>query len=421
MTDPNIGKEADITETGAPRETHLRRRLSLPLLVLYGLGVTIGAGIYVLLGTTAARAGMQAPFAFMAAALVMAPTACCFAEMAGRYPVSAGEAAYVRAGFNSQALTLVTGLMVVLAGLVSAATISIGAAGYVNAFIDFPIPALVFAIVLLMGLVAAWGILESVLLAALFTLIETAGLLAIIFFGFASGPDMLSRLPEILVLPDSGALSGILSAALLAFFAFIGFEDLVNVAEETKSPERSMPRAIFLTLILTTIIYFLVACVAVITVPPAELGNSRAPLGLVYARTTGASHALLSAIAVLATLNTIIIQMIMASRVLYGMARQGNLPAVLGYVNGWTQTPVVATGLVVAVVLVLALAFPLEGLAEWTSRITLVVFSLVNLALLRVKYAGKTAPPGAFVAPRWVPLLGLLLSLGLLSGDLLEW
>jgi amino acid transporter len=393
----------------------------LPLLVLYGLGVTIGAGIYVLLGTTAARAGMQAPFAFVLASLVMAPTACSFAEMAGRHPVSAGEAAYVRAGFGSETLTLATGLLVVLAGLVSSATISIGAAGYVSAFLELPIPALVPPIVLLMGLVAAWGILESVLMAAVFTLIETSGLLAIIFFGFTSDAETLARFPEIFVLPSLSVFTGILSAALLAFFAFIGFEDLVNVAEETKSPEKSMPRAIFLTLLLTTVIYFLVAWVAVITVPPAELGASNAPLGLVYARTTGASHALLSAIAIVATLNTIIIQMIMASRVLYGMAKQGNLPAFLGYVNGRTRTPLNGTALAVVLVLVMALAFPLEGLAEWTSRITLVVFSLVNLALLRIKAAGKSAPPGVFIAPRWVPLLGLLLSLGLLFGDFLEF
>ena len=398
----------------------LRRRLSLPLLVLYGLGVTIGAGIYVLLGTTAARAGMNTPLSFVLAALVMAPSACSFAEMAGRYPVSAGEAAYVRAGLGSESLSLATGLLVVLAGLVSSATIAIGAAGYIGAFVALPVAYLVPPIVLVMGLVAAWGILESVLIAAVFTVIETAGLLSVIYFGFVSEPEMLTRLPELFTVSSWTALSGITSAALLAFFAFIGFEDLVNIAEETREPEKTMPRAIFFTLLFTTVIYVLVASVAVIAVAPEELGKSQAPLGLVYARTTGGSHALLSAIAVVATLNTVIVQMIMASRVLYGLARQGNLPAALGVVNPWTRTPLRTTAVAVVVILVLALAFPLEGLAAWTSRIALAVFSLVHIALLRVKAQGTPAPPGTFVAPRIVPWLGLLLSLGLLIVDFLE-
>ena len=253
------------------KRPRLRRRLTLPLLVLYGLGVTIGAGIYVLVGTTAGRAGIYAPSAFVVAAVVMALTAASFAELSGRYPVSAGEAAYVRAGFRSDLIAIFTGLLVILAGIVSSAAISIGSTGYIRELIDLPQNVLVPMVVLAMGAVAAWGILESVLFAALFTVIEAGGLIAIIVLGFGSDPDLVTRLPDLLPpLFEPGVWSGIASAGLLAFFAFIGFEDLVNVAEETRNPKKTMPWAIFLTLVISTVIYFLVASIAVLTVPPTS-------------------------------------------------------------------------------------------------------------------------------------------------------
>ncbi|MGI9385381.1 MAG: APC family permease [Methyloligellaceae bacterium] len=397
----------------------LKRSLTLPLAVLYGLGVTIGAGIYVLIGATAARAGLYAPAAFVLAALVMAPAAGAFAEFAGRLPVSAGEAAYVRAGFHSGTLSLIVGLMVVAAGSVSAATVSVGSAGYIRDFVDLPDTTIIVAVVFAMGGVAAWGIVQSVSFAALFTLIEVAGLVLIVWSGFAEHPELPQRLPELLpATVDAGAWAGILGAGLLAFFAFIGFEDLVNIAEEVKHPRRTLPWAIFLTLVLTTLIYVLVVAVAVLTVPLGELGASRAPLSLVFAHVTGLSPAAISAIAIVATLNGVIVQIIMASRVIYGLAGQGSLPAALGQVSAVTHTPVVATGLVVLVILVLALAFPLESLAEMTSRITLSIFVLVCAALLKLKIEGVPAPEGAFVVPGWVPLLGILSCSAFLLTDL---
>lgn len=391
---------------GRPR---LRRRLTLPLLVLYGLGVTIGAGIYVLVGTTAGRAGIYAPSAFVVAAVVMALTAASFAELSGRYPVSAGEAAYVRAGFRSDLIAIFTGLLVILAGIVSSAAISIGSTGYIRELVDLPQNVLVPMVVLAMGAVAAWGILESVLFAALFTVIEAGGLIAIIVLGFGSDPDLVTRLPDVLPpLFEPGVWSGIASAGLLAFFAFIGFEDLVNVAEETRNPKKTMPWAIFLTLAMSTVIYFLVASIAVLTVPPDQLAASPAPLNDVFRQVTDAPPAVILGIAVVATLNTIIVQIIMASRVVYGLADQGNLPAVFARINAVTRTPLVATSSVVAVILVLALAFPLEGLAEMTSRITLTVFALVNIALIKLKLAGDPTPEGVFEVQLWVPVAGVL-------------
>ena len=398
---------------------HLRRRLTLPLLVLYGLGVTIGAGIYVLVGAAAGRAGMHAPFAFVLAAVVMAFTAAAFAELAGRYPVSAGEAAYVRAGFNSNLMSVLTGLMVIAAGTVSSAAISVGSTGYIRELVDLPQTALLPAIVIVMGLIAAWGILESVMFAALFTLIEVGGLIAIIVAGF-SDAELVSRLPE--VVPPWGApdvWTGIVAAGLLAFFAFIGFEDLVNVAEEAKNPKRTLPWAIFLTLTISTVIYFLVASVAVLSVAPDTLAGSMAPLNDVFRQITDVPPSVIVAIAIVATLNTIIVQLIMASRVLYGLADQGNMPAFFARVSPVTGTPLVATATVTAIVLVLALAFPLEGLAKMTSQITLSVFALVNVALIALKVRGVAAPDGVVKVPLAVPMLGFVASLGFLFGGTL--
>lgn len=405
-------------KTSALEKRSLKRVLGLTLVVLYGLGVTIGAGIYVLIGATAGEAGLYAPISFFIAALVMAPTAASFAELSSRMPVSAGEAAYVREGLNSRMLALGVGLLVVTAGVVSAAAVAIGAAGYIGVFIEAPAWLIVMAVVLAMGMVAAWGILESVLLAGLLTLIEIGGLVLIVVVGIENDPSILTRAGELV--PDSFdpvIWSGIFSAGLLAFFAFIGFEDLVNIAEEVKNPLKVLPWAIFLTLLLSTLIYIAVASVAVLSVPLDGLAASKAPLGYVYERVTGGSPLVISAIAIVATLNGIIVQMIMASRVLYGLSAQGDLPGFLAQVSAATRTPLIATGLVVAIVLVLSLAFPIGGLAEMTSRVTLTIFFLVNLALLKLKLREDSAPESVFTVGLWVPVTGLLASSLLLAHD----
>ncbi|MEX0627455.1 MAG: amino acid permease, partial [Cucumibacter sp.] len=362
-----------------PTPPQLRRSLTLPLLVLYGLGTTIGAGIYVLIGVTAERAGMYAPVAFIVAGVVMVFSAGSFAEFARRHPVSAGEAAYTKAGFGSPMAGTLVGMIVIVESITAAAAIALGSTGYIEVFVDLPGEIVIAAVVLAMGAVAAAGILESVLFASIMTLIEVAGLVAILAGGFGGDPGMIGRLGE--VFPgsfDPGVWSGIFGAGLLAFFAFIGFEDMVNVAEETREPEKTMPVAIFLTLGIVMAIYFLVAAVTVLSVPIGELAASNAPLGLVFERVTSLPPQAISAIAIVATLNGVIIQMILASRVIYGLASAGSLPKGLGRVNRMTRTPLVATALVAGAVLVLALGFDLEGLAETTSRLTLLVFVLVN-------------------------------------------
>ena len=404
--------------SAATRQPALARRLTLPLAVLFGLGVTIGAGIYVLIGTAAARGGMHAPLAFLLAALVMAPTAASFAELTSRLPVSAGEAAYVRAGFRSDGLSLVVGLCVILIAVLAAAAISRGSTGYIRELTGLPVAVILPLVVLATGATAAWGIRESVTVAATFTLIEIAGLVAIVAVGVVKTPGIFERLPEIWTgLGNTAALAGVLAATLLAFFAFIGFEGLANIAEEVVEPEKTLPRAILWTLVLTSILYIAVVWVALTAVSRDELAGSDAPLSLVFERVTGASPALISAIAVFATVNGIIAQMIMASRVVYGLANQRQLPHALATVNATTRTPLVATGLIVAVVMLLAAAFPIDSLAEATSLVTLAVFAMVNAALGLIRWRREPAPAGAIRMPIWVPWLGCTLCLALFAAS----
>lgn len=389
----------------------MRRALSLPLMVLYGLGVTVGAGIYVLIGETAGLAGVLAPLSFVLAALVMLPSALSFAELVGRLPFSAGEAAYVRTGFGSDKLALLVGLLVILVGSVSASAICIGAVGYIRQFLDLPDLVLIPLVVLLMACVACWGVRQSVGFAALMTVIEIGGLLAVIFGGFAGLDGPVTAQLAALPLPASGDMAAmalaVLSGGVLAFFAFIGFEDMVNMAEETNDPARTLPRAIFITLAVSTLLYVLVALMAVLSVPVADLAASDAPLSLVFGRATGASPATISAIAIVATLNGVIVQIIMAARVIHGLSRQGSLPRAIGRINPVTRTPLRATLLVGAGILMLALFIPLKGLAAATSMISLIIFGLVNMALLRIKLRGDASPTGTFIVPLAVPVLGV--------------
>ena len=396
----------------------LKRALNLPLLTLYGLGVTIGAGIYVLVGATAAKAGIYAPVSFLLAAGVVAFTGFSYAELGTRYPVSAGEAAYVRHGLNAKSLSLLVGLMVATSGIVSSAAISIGAAAYLQHFIQLSQPAIIVAVIVTLGLVAMWGIVASVIAAAIFTMIEIAGLGLVIYFGISSNPDLLSNLPTLLPPFEWTAWSGIFSAGLLAFFAFVGFEDIANVAEEVKDPTYTLPRAIILTLIIATAIYLLVVSVVVLAVPMDILSTSDAPLALIFEGQGQMATTAFYAIASFATINGILIQIIMASRVLYGLSKQHSLPKGLSYIHPSRHTPIIATALITAIILVLALFFPIHALASWTSVVVLCAFILVNLALIGLKKRETSAPENIYEVPLWVPVTGFVTSLALLTSAL---
>lgn len=403
----------------SPDGPGLRRSLSLTLLTLYGLGVTIGAGIFVLIGKIAGVAGIYAPLAFLGAALLAGLTALSFAELSARFPESAGEAAYVREGLRSRKLARIVGLMVAGVGIVSSAAIVIGFIGYLSALIALNETLSTVLAVALVGGIAAIGIAPSVLIAAVFSVAEIGILVAVVIAGVYGGGVEVFVPPAPVLPPDGAAMLGIASGAVLAFFAFIGFEDIVNVAEETRDAQRNVPRAIFLTLIITVVLYVAVALVAGAVVPPAELAESAAPLVLVFERASGLSGQPLAAVAVLAVLNGALIQTIMASRVFYGMARRNMLPAVLARVSPKTHTPLVATAVVTASLLLLALTFPIETLAQATSFIALTIFALINVSLiaLRMREDFRTCArlPGHIRIPLILPALGCIVCVCLLA------
>ena len=383
----------------------LKRSLSLTLLTLYGLGNILGAGIYVLIGKVVATAGIFTPWSFVLASVLAGLTAFSYAELASRYPVSAGEAVYLQAGFDFRYLSAGVGILIILAGIVSAAAISRGFVGYFQQFLGWPEPVVVIVLVTALGALASWGIVESVRVAALFTLIEIFGLGLVVVVAWPPLDALGASLGALAGPSDADAWHGILLGGILAFYAYIGFEDMVNVAEEVRDPLKNMPRAILLALVVSTLLYTAVALVAIASGALAELGASNAPLALIYERAVGRTPVLISAIALAAVVNGALIQIIMASRVCYGLARQGWVPALLGRVEARTRTPVVATVLATALVMTMALALPVETLARFTSLLLLIVFALINLALWRIQRNPALTHAG-FSVPPWLPLAG---------------
>jgi amino acid transporter len=221
------------------------------------------------------------------------------------------------------------GLVVVATAVVSAATISAGSVSYIGVFVPLPAPLLILCVVTLMGAVACLATTQSIAFAGVMTLIEVGGLALIIAAGLAKNPDIIGRLPEMMPGADAKAWTSLGGTTLIAVFAFIGFEHIVNIAEELEVPSWTLPRALFLTLTATALLYMMVIWISVTTVLPAELARSPAPLALVFERLTGMPLITMSVIAIVATLNGIVVHMIMIARVLYGLADQGNLPAVL--------------------------------------------------------------------------------------------
>lgn len=395
----------------------LAPRISGLLATFYALGTILGAGIYVLIGKVAGEAGLFAPLAFALAAGVAALTGLTYAELAARYPRAAGAALYIQRGFGNTRLTLVAGMLVLTTGVVSAATLANGFAGYLAVWIELPDALVTSTLIIGLGLIAVWGVAESVTLAALITLIELGGLLLIVA---VTGENSLARLPAAwpTLLPgmDMVALGGILSGAFLAFYAYIGFEDTANLAEEVREPQKNVPRAILWSLVIATLLYLVVALVAVLGLPLDTLTTSRAPLADLYTAATGRAPTVISLISLVAVVNGALIQIIMGARLVYGMAREGWLPQPLAQLHPRRRTPLLATALITAIILLLAF-LPLVSLAKFTSFVILLVFAALHIALLRIK-ARDPQPTGVRVYPGIIAVLGLLATLGLLGWQL---
>jgi amino acid transporter len=388
----------------------LERSLGLVTVTFYGLGTIVGAGIYVLLGSVAGLAGPWMPYAFLLAGLIAASTALSYAELSARLPQCAGASVYIQAAWQQKSLSIAVGWMLVLTGIVSAAAIANGFVGYLNEFIDANPVVAITGLVCGLGLIAALNMKASARLVLLVTLLEVSGLLLVIGYAWQSEPATPGQSA---VAPDpDGSLLGVLLGSFVAFYAFIGFEDMVNTVEEVKNPRRNMPLAIIMAVLVSTLLYFLVAWSALRVLPVQALANSDAPLAVIM-ETGGGNRQLISLISLVAVVNGALVQIIMASRVLYGMSGRAMAPELLGRINPATHTPVVATVLIVGLILVFSLTMPITQLAQLTSFIMLVIFFLVNLALIRLKRNHSTAYDG-ICFPVFVPVCGAFLSLAML-------
>lgn len=385
----------------------LRRVLTLGPLIFYGLGVIVGAGIYVAIGVVVARAGGAAPLSFIVAGVVAALTGLCYAELGSRFPDAAGCVSYVRHGFDSEVVARLTGLAMTVAVAVSAASIARGTAHYLVVLMPLPDVVLTAVVVIGFTIVAAIGVRESVGLAAVIGGLEVLGLIVASIVGFLTAPsyDLSAMVPA-----DRFGWLGVLSGAFVAYFAFLGFETLANLGEEVRDPRRTLPLGVLGAVAASVLLY-----VVVVTAVVLRASESRNPLLDLFPDDAVLAFAALGALAVA---NGVLVQIIMLARLFYGMARRGQLPAILGAVHPTTRTPLYATVGAGAVVLATAIGVPFERLLVLANLLTLTVFVMVDLALWRV-HRRAAEQRGGFVTARWVPPVAALSSVLLMVAALL--
>ena len=400
----------------------LSRRLSLPLLVLYGVGTILGAGIYVLAGKVAAESGLYAPHAFVLAAIVVSFSARSYAKLSSRFPSSAGEAVYISETLKQHWLATAVGWAIVFTGVVSAATISHGFAAYMDPYLPLSDKLTITLLVALLCLLSIWGVAQAVGLAALFTVIEVAGIAIVVWLAIPELPKLANEHPAVFSFPPISRLPAISFGAFLAFYAFIGFEDIVNMAEEVKNPQRNLPRAVYLSLFITTILYFATVVAFMALLPIDIFVGSDAPFAEVARDHAHLSLPLITAISIAAITNGALIQIVMGSRVLYGLANRRMAPRPLAIISPATHTPIIATIAVSAAVLVFALLLPITTLARVTSSVVLIVFALINVSLFILELRQLSASRDKL--RRWfdvaTPLIGFSLCIAFLSIQLLN-
>jgi APA family basic amino acid/polyamine antiporter len=372
--------------TGALADIHihwmseLKRALGLPSLTFYGLGTILGAGIYSVLGAAAGTSGPGMWLGFAISAGVALLTALSYAELSTAFPQAGAEYVYLgKALPRWPAPAFATGILMASSGAATAATVSLAFAGYLGGLVA--LPTLVTAGLLLVAItgVAIVGIRESAGMAMAFTLIEAAGLVGVIALGVTSD-GFGAALADI---PGPGPL---LAGASLVFFSYLGFENIVNLAEEAKAPERTLPRAILISLAISTALYVLVALAAVALLPAEELAASDAPLADAVAQRSPALAGGLRGIALFATANTALASLLSGSRLLFGMARGGDLPRPLAAVLPARKTPWLATLVVAGAAAGLLPLGEVAVVASVSSFASLLAFAGVNLALIVLRY-----------------------------------
>lgn len=381
------------------------------MLALYGLGSMLGAGVYGLVGKAAGMLGGMVWASFLIAMVAALLTGLSYASLGSRYPRAGGAAYVIQRAFGRPMLSYVAGLCVVASGLTSMATGSRIVATNLQALLGLEgVPVVLIAVLYLAALCAVvWrGLRESLWFNALCTLVEAAGLILVIVLGarFWGQADLLELPTE-----QDWAVTGLLltQSAVLTFFAFLGFEDTLNVSEEVKNPARNVPLGLIGAMLGATVLYLLIAITAVSVVHWQVLASAPAPLGAVMERAAPWMPAMVyTVITIFAVANTALINFVMGSRLVFGMARQGLLPQVLTKLHPTRHTPHVAAVAIFIVASVLLSLGDVSQLAAATVILLLGVFTMMNLAQIALaKRDGE--PPAPIRLPIIVPILGGLI------------
>ena len=372
-------------------------------LIFYSIGVIVGAGVYSVIGAAAGLAQGSLWLSFMIGAGVALLTALSYAEMATTFPAAGAEYVYIRRAWpGADWLAFGVGVTILLGGAAMATTVALAFGGYLRAFVD--VPPLLAALVLLAACTAfnVWGLRESSWLNILFTSIEIAGLVLVIAAGLLyDGPAVPAPAAE---------LPAVMAAAVLLFFVFLGFEEIANLAEEVRNPARDLPLALFVSVGVTTALYVAVALAVTRLAPPAELAASGAPLTTAILKAWPQAGGLLSAIALFATANTVLITLIATSRLAFSLGRDREIPAVFANLLPVRRTPWVAALLAFVMAAVLLPIGDIRVLAELSSFSALIAFIAVNVVLIALRYRmpGLKRPFRVPFAVGRMPVLPLL-------------
>ncbi|MCK9793670.1 APC family permease [Isoptericola sp. 4D.3] len=400
------------TDTAAPR---LRRAVTGPLLFLFILGDVLGAGVYALIGEMAGEAGGLVWLSFAVALAMAMLTAFSYAELVTKYPQAGGSAVYAQKAFRSPLVAFLVGFCMLAAGVVSAAGLSLAFTGeYLTAFLDVPQVPAAIAFLVLVALVNAWGIKESLRANVVMTAVESAGLVLVIVLGaWVIGRGDADLDGAFAPPADTSVWLAVLGSALVAFYSFVGFETSANLAEEIRDVSRVYPRALFGALGTAGAVYVLLGFVAPAVVPPEELAASTGPLLEVVRAAGFVSPELFAAVALVAVANGALLTMIMTSRLTYGMAHQGLLPAALGRVLPRRRTPGLAILATTALAVLLAVTGELVDLASTVVLLLLFVFLSTNVAVLVLRR--DPVDHAHFRSPTAIPVLAIASCLLLLT------
>ncbi len=399
-----------------PGEGPLRRVISRRMLTFFVIGDVLGAGIYALVGEVGAEVGGAIWAAFLLALGLAVFTAFAYAELVTKYPKAAGAALYVNRAFGRPFITFMVAFAVVASGLASAATIARAFGGdYLSAFVSLPVVAVGVAFIALISMINLRGIRESMRFNFALTSIEVAGLVLVIAIGAAALGDGLGEPARALEFKEgSSVVLALMSGAGLAFFALLGFEDSVNLAEETRRPRIDFPWALFGGLLTAGVIYLAVTAIASMVVPTGVLASSDGPLlEVTSVGPLAVPDRVFSAIALFALANGALINLIMASRLLYGMAGEGVLPPAFAAVLPGRRTPWVAIAFTATVACLLLSTGDVGELADTTVLLLLIVFAAVNVSVLVLRR--ESVPFRHFTSPTAMPVVGAAVSLALMT------